>query len=405
MTHPLDDPDLLAVLTALNKHGEETRIVGGAVRNFLCGLPISDIDLATTALPHTTIACAAAQNWRTIPTGLEHGTITLLLHGKTYEITTLRQDIATDGRHAKVEFGRDFAADALRRDFTINALSMAADGTIYDYTGGKADINARRVRFIGKAETRIREDYLRILRFFRFSATYADQFDAEAIAAIVATGDGLARLSKERIASEVFKILRTPRAFAALELMGWLNLLPKILGGIGNPARVHKMIALEQALGAEPDALMRLGALALFARDDVARLRDKLRLSNEAQQRLEQMAQVAAQFHASLTPPDRATLQTCLFVHGQKAARDGLSLAQCTSGASVTSSLWLQAHAFLRDTPEPQLPFSGADLLARGLPPGPGIGIVLKKLQAAWIRAGFPRDPQTLQHLLEQSLS
>jgi len=188
------------------------------------------------------MALAAAHNWRAIPTGLEHGTITVRLKGKTYEITTLRQDIATDGRHADVQFGRDFAADALRRDFTINALSMAADGTLYDYTGGEADIKARKLRFIGPAQTRIREDYLRILRFFRFSATYADQFDAEAIAAIVATSEGLARLSKERIAGELFKILLSPRAFAALELMGWLNLLTKIWGHrqSGAVAKAHR---------------------------------------------------------------------------------------------------------------------------------------------------------------------
>ena len=405
MPHPLDDSDLVAVLNTFNSQGEETRIVGGAVRNHLIGLPLSDIDLATTALPDKTIALARAQNWRTIPTGLEHGTVTILLHGKTYEITTLRHDIATDGRHAVVEFGRDFAADALRRDFTINALSMAADGTVYDITGGVADLKARRVRFIGNAKTRINEDYLRILRFFRFSATYADQFDTDALSAIVATRDGLSRLSKERIASELFKILLAPRACEALEWMSWLNILPLILGGIGNPQRLCKLMAIEHMQHIPPDPLMRLAALALFVREDAPHLRDKLRLSNESQHRMTRMAQAAAALHHHNTPPDPTALQEYLFLNGRQTALDGLVLAWCTSGAQPQNTLWIKAHKLLNHMPEPKFPFSGADLLARGLPSGPTIGLLLTKLQREWIKAGFPHDAMILKALLEKSLS
>eukprot|EP01037_Dinobryon_pediforme_P013460 gene13460-13575_t len=400
-----DDPDLLAVLSVFNQNGEETRVIGGAVRNLLLDLPVADIDLATTALPQKSIALAKAQHWRAIPTGFEHGTITVLLNGKSFEITTLRQDLTTDGRHAEVKFGRDFAADAQRRDFTINALSRTIDGRIHDYTHGQDDIKAGRIRFIGTAKTRIREDYLRILRFFRFSATYAKQFDAEAIAAISETREGLRQLSKERVADELFKILLAPRAGEALMLMNQLALIPILLGGAGDVDRLNRLIALEHQRQSQPDALLRLAAFSLHKQEDAHRLRTLLRLSNDAHNRLLGMNLAIQDLNESGMPPDLSQLKEFLFHHGRQAALDGLSLAQCASPIAADAAGWAAAYQFLVMEPEPKLPFSGADLLARGLPPGPSMGIVLKKLQAAWIRAGFPRDPQTLNALLDQALS
>ncbi len=188
----LSQPALATVLDALNGDGEETHIVGGAVRNLLLGEAASDIDLATTALPNETMRRGAAAGFKPVPTGVDYGTVTLVGHGASFEVTTLRRDIETDGRHAKVAFGRDFAQDALRRDFTINALGLDRDGEIHDFCGGLDDLAARKIRFIGDASARIAEDYLRILRFFRFHARYGQGApDAEGFAACIAAGPGL----------------------------------------------------------------------------------------------------------------------------------------------------------------------------------------------------------------------
>ena len=189
----LAQPALSRLLSALDGGGEETRVVGGAVRNLLLGEPASDIDLATTALPQETMRRGKAAGFKAVPTGIEHGTVTLVADGTSFEVTTLRRDVETDGRRAKVVFGRDFVADALRRDFTINALGLGRDGTVHDYCGGLDDLAQRRVRFIGDATARIREDYLRILRFFRFHARYGvGAPDAEGLSACIAGRKGSA---------------------------------------------------------------------------------------------------------------------------------------------------------------------------------------------------------------------
>ena len=209
----LGDAALRRVLDAIDRDGDETRIVGGAVRDALTGRRIKEIDLATTATPELVLARAEAAGIRAIPTGLAHGTITLLVNGETFEATSLREDVDTDGRHAQVRFGRDFEADALRRDFTINALFLARDGRIFDYVGGLEDLAAGRVRFIGDPARRIREDYLRILRFFRFSAEFSDgPLDAEGLRAAMRERAGLARLSRERVRAELLKLLVARRA-------------------------------------------------------------------------------------------------------------------------------------------------------------------------------------------------
>jgi tRNA nucleotidyltransferase/poly(A) polymerase len=195
----LDDPRLATLFAALSKTGAETRVVGGAVRDALLGLPPHEIDLATTALPDAVLAAARDAGLKGVPTGIEHGTVTIVVAGTPFEVTTLREDVETDGRFAKVRFGGDFEQDAKRRDFTINALSLSFDGEIHDYTGGLADIEARRIRFIGDAATRIREDYLRILRFFRFNASHGEgPFDREGLHESIVARENLSRLSRER---------------------------------------------------------------------------------------------------------------------------------------------------------------------------------------------------------------
>lgn len=402
MTRPftfLNSENLQIVLAVLNQ-SHETRVVGGAVRNALLDLPVADIDLATAALPAQVIEIAKAQGWRALPTGIDHGTITLMLGKDSFEVTTLREDVATDGRHAEVRFGTDFNLDAQRRDFTINALSVNANGQIFDYTGGLADIAARRVRFIGDAEQRIREDYLRILRFFRFSSSYAQgPLDADALRAIVQTRHGLLQLSKERISSEVFKTLLTRRAADVFEILSHNGILQLLLDGIGNPVLLRRMVDLSG------EALPRLAALALFTGSDVPRLRQALRLSNADTQALETASLAGIRLHGLQTPPEKGALRELMFEHGKAAAILAVQLGHANSSAALDHPAWRSATLFVQDTPQPTLPFSGADLLARGIRPGRNVGATLKRLQSLWIRAGFPKDPQALAQLLDSALT
>ena len=208
------------LMALLNDGEEETRLVGGCIRNALMGFAISDFDLATTMLPKTVMKRVRSAAMKAIPTGIDHGTVTVVVDGKPFEVTTLREDIATDGRHATVRFGRDFRADAMRRDFTMNALSLSADGVIHDYTGGIEAIQMRAVRFIGDADARICEDYLRILRFFRFSAIYAGELDRGRFAiACFRQKAGLGHLSRERIGGEFRKLMVAARAATVLAAM------------------------------------------------------------------------------------------------------------------------------------------------------------------------------------------
>ena len=400
---------LQTVFALLNADGEEARAVGGAVRNALLGEPVADIDIATTALPQLVVARAKAAGVRAIPTGIEHGTVTLLVDGETFEVTTLRQDIATDGRRAVVEFGRDFEADAQRRDFTINALSVNADGVVFDYCNGLADIAARHVRFIGDAGQRIREDYLRILRLFRFHAAYGEgAVERDALQAAIGLRDGLQQLSRERVRMELLKLLQARRAPQAVSDMLDAGLLGPMLAGVASPARLARMMAIE-AQEALPDdrgidAIRRLMAMGVEVQEDAARLRERLRLSNAEEVRLAQAMAVFAAIRSlryPAEPPPPSELFRLLFLYGRMAARDGAAYAHAANLAAPDDGRWASVHAFLRDTPEPRLPFTGADLVQRGLVSGPAIGAALKRLQAAWIRAGFPREPEVLARLLE----
>jgi tRNA nucleotidyltransferase/poly(A) polymerase len=396
----LDDPGLRRTLEILNGDGEEARLVGGAVRNALLGRPSTDFDIATTGRPEQVIARAKKAGIRTVPTGLAHGTVTLLCNGRSFEVTTLREDVETDGRHAKIRFGRDFALDARRRDFTINALSLSLDGEIYDYTDGLADIAAARVRFIGDPATRIREDYLRILRFFRFSADYAaDEFDTAGVDAAISERAGLRGLSHERIRQELLKLLVARRAVAGLTALAEAGLLAPLLSCVPQPARLARLLSITP----EADALLRLAATAAIVSEDAARLRDMLRLSNAETARIAKATAARSLMHGHPVP-DYGRLRETLFACGRQGARDGVELGWAESAAPPDDPNWQSARAFVRDTPEPQLPFSSADLIARGIAAGRPLGIALKRLQAAWIRAGFPQDPRRLATLLDEVL-
>ncbi len=259
----------------------------------------------------------------------------------------MREDIETDGRRATVRFGTDFARDAERRDFTVNALSMDRDGRLYDYVGGLDDLAARRIRFIGDAQSRIREDYLRILRFFRFSADYAEgQLDAEGLSASITLREGLAQLSKERVRAELLKLLMARRAAAVSAAMSEAGVLTPLLGLVADPRRLERLIGLKP----DADVMLRLAALCVVLPEDADRLREELRLSNEEHKRLGEAAKVLIVLHGEEAPPPPGQLRTLLFEYGRQAAFDGLTLAQVDAGQS--SGSWAQAQAFLRDTPE-----------------------------------------------------
>jgi poly(A) polymerase len=401
----LEEGPLALALEALNGDGEETRLVGGAVRDLALAQPLGDFDLATTARPEIVMKRARRAGFGVAPTGLKHGTVTLVVDGAPIETTTLRKDVETDGRHAKVEFGRDFAEDARRRDFTINALSLSRDGTVHDYVGGLADIAARRVRFIGDPRARIREDFLRSLRFFRFSATYSDgPLDGEGFRAAIQERDGLQRLSRERVRAELMKLLKARRAGDVVRQCAEAGLLGPLVAGAVYPRRLERLIALEAARGAPPDPLLRLAALGLLIAEDSERLRDRLRLSNAEYERLADAASALEGLHGACAPPSLGNLRALLFERRRAAARDALTLAHVESGVDIDDPAFASAFRFLTDTPEPTLPFTGADLLARGIAQGQGVGAALKRLQALWIRAGFPKEPEHLARLLDEAL-
>ncbi len=402
----LRDGALAAALGALDGAGEETRLVGGAVRDLALGEKPGDFDLATTARPETTMRRGRAAGFSVIPTGIAHGTVTLVVRGRPIEVTTLREDVETDGRHAVVRFGRDFRLDALRRDFTVNALSLDAGGRLHDYCGGLPDLAARRVRFIGAARERIREDYLRILRFFRFSARFGEgALDPEGLAAAISGRDGLLSLSRERVRAELLKLIVAPRAAEVVAIVCEAGLLGPLLASVTFPARLAKCIAIERARGAAPDPLLRLAALTLLIVEDAERLRERLRLSNSEHERLATLAGASAALHGAEGPPSLGDLRILLFERGRQGALDALAFAQIDSRARPDDARFLSAFHFLLDTPLPRLPFSGADILARGVGPGRRVGAVLKNLQARWIRAGFPREPEALARLLDEALN
>jgi poly(A) polymerase len=394
----LAEPALARLLALLDADGETARVVGGAVRNILLGRPVHEVDIATSARPEAVIARAKAAHLRSVPTGVAHGTVTVIVAGRGFEVTTLREDVETDGRHAKVRFGRDFAADAQRRDFTINALSLDRDGEIHDYTGGLADIAAARVRFIGDPAQRIREDFLRTLRFFRFSADYAAGApDAAGLAAAIAERDGLQRLSRERVRNELLKLLAARRAADLVEAFTQTGLLGPLLAAAPWPARLRRLI---ERRGDEADPVLRLAALCVGVTEDTERLRERLRLSNDETKRIAGLAAALVRLHGAEAPPDQGVLRGLLFQHGRTAALDALALAEAAARAP-SAAAFAQARAFLRDTPEPHLPISGADLMARGITDGRAIGQALKALQALWIREGFPQEPRVLMRLLD----
>ena len=402
----LDDAPWLAsgpaarVLELLNGDGEEARVVGGAVRNALLKLPISELDIATTALPAEVIRRAKAAGIKSVPTGIEHGTVTLVVDAQPFEVTTLREDTETFGRKAKVAFGRDWVRDAQRRDFTINGLSVDAGGIVHDHVGGLADLAARRVRFIGDPNQRIAEDYLRILRFFRFHAAHgAGEPDRAGYLACIGGRAGLATLSAERMRMEMLKLMIAQGAAGALVAMADGGLLLSIFGGVAYTGPFAAMIAAERALG--PDPVRRLAALAVAVTEDAKRLAGRLRLSNHETRELDSMG------HRwwRLAGMDEATARRRLYRLGAERYRDRLMLAWARAGVDTDPAPWRELATLPERWSAPKFPLKAADFVARGIAEGPALGHVLKLAEDAWLAADFPLDEFVLKGIAEQTVT
>jgi poly(A) polymerase len=397
-------PPVRRVLDLLNGGGEEARVVGGAARNALIGVPFSEVDIATTALPEEVTRRAVAAGIKAVPTGVDHGTITLVVDGTPFEVTTLREDVETFGRKANVAFGRDWKVDAERRDFTINALSITPDGIVHDYVGGLDDLPARRVRFIGDPARRIAEDYLRILRFFRFQASYSNGApDRDGLHACIVARDGLATLSRERVCGELMKLLVAPRAVATLTVMAEAGFAERVLGGVPQLASFAAMVEIEAAMALAPSPVRRLGALDVVIVEDAERLRERLRLSNAEYQRLEAMAD--GWWRVSPSAGEDAA-RTLLYRLGPVHFLDRVLLAWSRAGAGARvdpgNPSWRALAALPERWDAPQFPLRAADLMSRGLARGPGLGAALAAAEEAWIAAGFPSDPETLASIADR---
>ncbi|MBL8808420.1 MAG: CCA tRNA nucleotidyltransferase, partial [Rhodospirillales bacterium] len=363
------------VLAAL---GGEARFVGGCVRDALAGQLPADLDLATKLLPDAVVAKLEAAGLKAVPTGIAHGTVTAVARGRKFEITTLRRDVATDGRHATVAFTDDWRADAARRDFTINAMSMTADGDVFDYFGGRADLASRRVRFVGDAATRIREDVLRALRFFRFHARFGGEaMDADALAACRELAPLLPGLSAERVAGELFRLLEGPRAAATLDAMRDAGQLAHWLPEVGSTGVLARLETLVAAHGAPPSAVR---ALAALVPPDTA-VAARLKLSNADAEKLAALLDPAARIDPNAPAPER---RASFYRLGGDPA-DHVLLAWARSGSDAGFAALLEsARGWVR----PRFPLNGEDARAAGILPGPAMGEWLRRHEESWVDYG-----------------
>jgi len=372
--------DAQPVLNILESAGYCAFGVGGCVRNAAFGQPVADVDIATDALPETVLSLAKAAGLKALPTGIEHGTVTVILNGVPYEITTFRKDIETDGRRAVVSFSTDISDDARRRDFTMNALYVQKDGTVQDPLGGLPDLKARRLRFIENAGERIKEDYLRILRYFRFFAHYCDPAqgpDIEAIAAISANLDGLESLSAERVGAEMRKLLAAADPAPALAMMAHTGVLARVLPG-ADPRFIAPLIEIEAGV---PVRWQR--RLAALGGNNVAQ---RWRLSKADARALENIR--AAMRMASMSEAG--------YRLGVVAATDAL-LVQCASLGTMADPAVLAA---IKQAAEARFPLKAADLIGR-IPAGPALGAELKRLEAVWVSSSFSLGKPALDKLVQ----
>lgn len=381
---------LHAVVTALSVNAEPPRVVGGAVRDGLLGLPVSDVDLATMLHPKDTIDRLEHAGIKAVPTGIDHGTITAVVDGHRYEVTTLRRDVSTDGRRATVAFSTDWKEDAARRDFTINALSAdPGSGAVYDYFGGLGDLQKGLVRFIGDAPTRIAEDHLRILRFFRFYARFGKGApDPDAIAACEAAAKSLMALSRERIADEVMKLLALPDPADSIALMVKHNIFAAFLPELHPDAidRLLRLMKREQQAAIAPKAGRRFNAILPDDRSIVDLVTARLKMSNKARAEMNE--------RTSTLQIDSESARAIAYRNGTALATDMILLHGLEED-------WQAALAQLADWSPPVFPVTGGSLVGRGLSAGPDVAKTLRHAEQMWIDEGFP-DAQRAQAIADQ---
>lgn len=396
-------PESLALFAALASGGADARFVGGCVRDAWLGRPVKDIDIATHAPPERVMELLEAAGIRVIPTGLAHGTVTALCGGKPYEITTLRRDVETFGRHARVEFTDDWIEDAARRDLTMNALSCTPDGAMFDPFGGLADLAAGHVRFVGEAHRRIEEDVLRLLRFFRFHAHYGrGEPDAEALAACRDLAPRLPTLSGERVRGELFRLLTAPCAAAVWRLMMGQGIMVHLLPEAMDTDRLDRLIAVERDLGLTPDPTRRLAAVLDSDRPGALRAADALRLSNHERDRLLALVEPPV---AVAPADDRKALRQALYRVGDaELFGDLLLIAAAIHDGPLDLGALRKALSVADDLPGLKLPIAGRDLLELGVPRGPLVGGTLKRVEAWWIAEDFQPDRDTCLEMARRLL-
>lgn len=389
----LTDPAAAAVLDALEAAGGPgcVRFVGGCVRNAVMGRAVADIDLATPLEPPAVAAALEGAGLKAVPTGLEHGTVTAVSGGRGFEITTLRRDVETDGRRAVVAFTDDWAEDAARRDFTLNALYADRSGRVFDPTGlGVAAARAGRIVFVGEPGRRIREDHLRILRYFRFLAWYGKgEPDPAAIEACAAQSGSLSALAAERVLKELLVLLGAPDPRPALRLMASTGVLGQVLPFAGDLSRVEGLCRVERLEGRPADALLRLGALFPETASDVAREAARLRLSAAQRERLVAAAGRQPRLISWMSPRQ---LRRALHMLGGPTTLDRLRLAWARSPEGPAAKDWRVLVAEAGAWRPRSLPVTGADAVAAGAPAGPKVGEALREVEAWWMDEDFPED-------------
>ncbi|MBN9557021.1 MAG: CCA tRNA nucleotidyltransferase [Alphaproteobacteria bacterium] len=387
-----------AVMDALSADGGDARFVGGAVRNALLRRPVSDVDIATPLAPDAVIARLKQAGLGAVPTGLAHGTVTAIADGKPFEITTLRRDVTTDGRHATVAFTTDWKEDAARRDFTINAMSADRDGRVFDYFGGAADLAAGRVRFVGDAATRIAEDYLRILRLFRFHAWYGQgEIDRDALAAAAAARAGLATLSGERVQKEMLRLLAAERPVPVLRVMAASGILFDILPGELAIARLERLAAIDADSFFTPDPILRLAALlpdAAVARE----IAERWRLSGADRARLVDLCGATEKIVSYLSIKE---VRKLLYRLGTGPFRDRVFLRWAADPKETNAIQWRALLAVADAWVAPEFPLTGRDVMIAGVPEGPLVGKILAEVEEWWVDSDFTDDEFSLAERLK----
>jgi poly(A) polymerase len=388
-------PETQAVMAAL---GGEARFVGGVVRNALLRQPVSDIDIATPLTPDEVTKRLQAAKLNAVPTGIEHGTVTAITNGKHFEVTTLRRDVATDGRRAVVAFTADWKEDAARRDFTMNALYAAADGEIFDYFAGLADLEAGRVRFVGDATIRIREDYLRILRLFRFHAWYGrGEIDKDALHAAAAEKAGIGQLSGERISKEMLRLLEAENPVPVLRLMASSGILGEILPGNLLIPRLERLAQIDANNFFTPDPILRLASLLPDATSANA-VADRFKLSNADRTRLEDVLGGKDRIVSYLSIKE---VRKLLYRLGPKAFKDRATLRWAEDPKDSNAVQWRALLAVADAWDRPEFPLTGREVMNAGVPEGPLVGRILAEVEDWWIDSDFTDDEFSLAERLK----